>query len=165
VQLHFTSEYADHSSLVPSRFTTMAHTARRFLRPSDEATRHALLPSSETYTLHGSAEPSTANVLLSMRANSHSTNMRIVQPSSCRAQKRDPLVLRLMSSPDRVHPLVTPPQPSDLICSSHALFLFMGLISPPSNVCLRDVACSHETEQARPRSPRHVLFVCYRGFG
>ena len=85
MQLCFTSEYPDCSFLAPSLFTM-----RRFLSPRDQAMRHALLSSSETYTLHGSAEPSKAIVLLSTRANSHSTNTRIVQPSLCREQKRDP---------------------------------------------------------------------------
>ena len=62
----FSNEYADRSSLAPGLFTTMAHTTRRFLRPRDEDTRHALLPSSEMHALHGSAEPSMADVLLSM---------------------------------------------------------------------------------------------------
>ena len=66
MQLLFMSEYADHSSLETGLFTTMAHTTRRLWCPRDEAMRHALLPSSETHALHGSAKPSMANVLLRM---------------------------------------------------------------------------------------------------
>ena len=44
----------------------MAHTIGQFLGPRDQATRHALLPSSETHTLHGSAKQSTVSVLPSM---------------------------------------------------------------------------------------------------
>ena len=66
----FTSEYTDRSPLAPGLFTTIAHMMRRFLRPCDQATRHALLPSSETYTLYCSAEQSMAGGLLSTWANS-----------------------------------------------------------------------------------------------
>ena len=62
----------------------MAHKARRFPRPRDQARRNALLPSSETYTLHGSNSQWLASCS-STRANSHSTN--IMQPfSSCQVE-------------------------------------------------------------------------------
>ena len=51
-----------HSPRSPSFL--LDQTMIRFLRPHDKATRNALLPSSETYTLHDSAEQSMASVLL-----------------------------------------------------------------------------------------------------
>ena len=50
---------------------TMVHSMKQSLRAHEEANRHALLPSSESYTVHSSTEPSTANILLSTVSQSH----------------------------------------------------------------------------------------------
>ena len=122
-------------------FTTTAHTTRLFLRPCDQATRHALLPSSETCTLHGSAKQSMASVLLSTRANlpQHEYENRAAffmrrRKANCKA-----LFLQAISSLRSLpHASLTPHScvPPDLSrCHTEQ----------PSH--LRGVACSHQTKE------------------
>ena len=125
------SKYADRSSLGPGLFTTIAHATRLFLRPRDQAMRHALLPSSETYTLQSSAEQSMASVLLQHTGKftqhehkNHTTFFVLLRRSNCHALLFQP------PSPHSRHILNRVPHTQNSTQQNNLLFLLASHITP-----------------------------------
>ena len=101
----------------------LEHTMTQSLRPHDNATRHTLRPSSETYTFHGSAEQPVTSILPCTRVNlQHDT--RIVEPF-CHAKGRS----KMRSSISATHVPLTTVLPVLLLRTS--LSYFGSLTSHP----------------------------------